>query len=310
MPHQTVVIVNPSSAKGTTAEQFARCRSEIESLLNAPEILYTEGQLDATRLAREKIKQGAELIVVVGGDGTINEVVNGFFDAENKLINPNAVLGILPSGTGDDFRRTLGWSAGIRPNISRLRHGRVKHVDLGFVTASDGEGSQRQTFFINVASCGLSGLVAQRMKHASRRWGSSFAYYWTTVKSIWNYHQPVISTEFDGKKVLHPKCSLVAYANGQYFGGGMNIAPGARVDDARFDQITVSKMNLAFFLRDGHKVYKGEHVNLPQVTRSRGRVSFVESQTEEPVFIEADGEDAGQLPAKFEILPGALPLLV
>jgi YegS/Rv2252/BmrU family lipid kinase len=310
MPAQTVVIVNPSSAKGSTAEQFAGVRSELESLLGGPQILFTQGLLDATRIARDKIRQGATLIVVVGGDGTINEVVNGFFDEQGELINPKTSLGILPSGTGDDFRKTLGWTKGIRPNIARLRQGQVKHIDLGLVKASDGEGGTRQNYFVNVASCGLSGSVSKQMKTATRAFGSSFAYYWTTVKTLWSYHQPTIRTELDGKRVLHPKCSLVAYANGQYFGGGMNIAPGARIDDGRFDQITVSKMGLLFFLRDGHKVYKGTHIGMPQVSRARGRVAFVESQTEEPVYIEADGEDAGQLPAKFEIVPGVLPLLV
>src|SRR3989338_10656463 len=148
------------------------------------------------------------------------------------------------------------------------------------------------------------------MREKERTFGASISYYLQTIKAIWSYEPKQIRVNIDGKNIQHPDCSLLAFANGQYFGGGMQIAPGARMDDGRFDEIAVSKMGLGFFLRHGLSVYRGKHLSLPQVYKMRGHVALVESLSKQPVYIEADGEDAGELPARFEILSRCLPVLV
>ena len=163
---------------------------------------------------------------------------------------------------------------------------------------------------MNVASCGISAVIAKNMREKERSLGASLSYYLQTIKAIWSYRPTHIRVNIDGKNIQHPECSLLVFANGRYFGGGMQIAPGAILDDGRFDEIAVSKMGLGFFLRHGLSVYRGKHLTLPQVYKMRGRVALVESLSKEVVFIEADGEDAGELPARFEILSRCLPVLI
>ncbi len=262
-------------------------------------VLKTEHIGHATQITRDQVSQGASVILVMGGDGTLNEVVNALGE------NSKTPLGILPSGSGNDTAKSFGWPEDNKGQVRRLLNSQVKHIDLGLVVSKT-----QKRYFLNVASCGISAVIAKNMREQERRTRASWSYYLQTVKAIWSYKPTQIRANLDGKNILHPDCSLLAFANGQYFGGGMQIAPGARFDDGRFDKIAVSKMGLGFFLRHGMSVYRGKHLDLPQVYKMRGRVALVESLSKEPVYIEADGEDAGELPAKFEILSRCLPVLI
>ncbi len=272
---------------------------EIKANWPQTQVLETRYAGHARAIAREQIAIGVSAILVLGGDGTTNEVVNAM--GEDCRIP----LAVLPGGSGNDAAKTLGWSSDPRVLIRQLGNAQVKMVDLGLVTSGAGK-----RYFLNVASCGISAMIAKGQRHEKMAAHPGLAYYLETIRAILRYKPSQIQVELDGKLIKHPDCSLLAYANGQYFGSGMKIAPNAQIDDGRLDEIAVSKMGLGFFLRHGLKVYKGTHLELPQVYKMRGRVAIVESISQDPVYIEADGEDAGQLPARFEILPRCLPVLV
>lgn len=293
------LIVNPQSNQGQGCKNLDSLLPEMQATWPHIKVLETQRAGHATDLAREQIALGVSVILVMGGDGTLNEVVNALGEYSRTP------LGILAGGSGNDTAKSLGWPADPRNMMRYLLNARVKMLDLGVVTSQT-----QKRYFLNVASCGISAAIAHQMRERRRQTTGSWAYYLETLRAIWSYKPQQIQVDIDGKHIQHPDCSLLVFANGQYFGGGMQIAPGARLDDGRFDEIAVSKMGLGFFLRHGLKVYSGKHLDLPQVYKMRGRVAKVECTSKEPVYIEVDGEDAGQLPARFEILPKCLPVLV
>jgi YegS/Rv2252/BmrU family lipid kinase len=293
------LIVNPHSNQGCAAQTLKTLLPEMEATWPNLRVFMTEYKYHATELTRNQILSGASVILVMGGDGTLNEVVNAL--GEHSKIP----LGILPSGSGNDTAKSFGWTEDGKSQIRRLLNAQVKMIDLGLVISKT-----QKRYYLNVASCGISAVIAKNMREQERKIGASLAYYWQTLKAIWSYRPTHIRVNIDGKNIQHPDCSLLVFANGRYFGGGMQIAPGARVDDGRFDEIAVSKMGLGFFLRHGLSVYKGRHLDLPQVYKMRGHKALVESLSKEPVYVEADGEDAGELPARFEILSRCLPVLI
>lgn len=293
------LIVNPRSNQGHAVLDLQALLPEMEANWKNLKIFETQSQNHATELTREQVSKGASVILVMGGDGTLNEVVNALGE------NSKTPLGILPCGSGNDTAKSFGWSEDGRGQVRRLSNAIVKKIDLGLVISK----TQRR-YFLNIASCGISAVIAKNMREKERRIGASLSYYLQTLKTIWSYKPAHIRVSLDGKNIQHPDCSLLAFANGRYFGGGMQIAPGAVLDDGRFDEIAVSKMGLGFFLQHGLSVYRGKHLELPQVYKMRGRVALVESLSKEPVFIEADGEDAGELPARFEILSRCFPVLI
>ncbi|MBL4818668.1 MAG: diacylglycerol kinase family lipid kinase [Deltaproteobacteria bacterium] len=294
-----VLIVNPRSNQGRIHVDDAKLVPALKATWPHLKVFKTQAVGHATELTLQQVDQNASVIIVLGGDGTLNEVVNGL--GEQSVVP----LAVLPRGSGNDTARSLGWPADANALIRRLLSAQVKHLDLGLVTSKT-----RKRYFLNVASCGISAVIAQGIREQEHKISPTWGYYFETLKAIVRYKPKQIKVKIDGKPLSYPNCSLLAFANGQYFGGGMHIAPRAQMDDGRFDEIVVSKMGLLFFLRHGLKVYRGKHLGLPQVYRMRGRTAFVESTSQTPVLIEADGEDAGELPARFEILPRCFPVLI
>ncbi|MEI6805318.1 MAG: diacylglycerol kinase family protein [Myxococcaceae bacterium] len=293
------LIVNPHSNQGKALQSLEAILPELKANWPNIRVFHTKTIGHATQITREQIVAGASVILVMGGDGTLNEVVNALGE------NSKVPLGILPSGSGNDTAKSFSWSEDIKGQVRRLMNAQVKMVDLGLVISKT-----QKRYFLNVASCGISAVIAKNMREQERKTGAPLWYYLQTLKAIWSYRPTQIRVNIDGKNIQHPDCSLLAFANGQYFGGGMQIAPGARMDDGRFDEIAVSKMGLGFFLRHGLSVYRGKHLDLPQVYKMRGQVALVESLSKQPVYVEADGEDAGELPARFEIFSRCLPVLI
>ncbi|HOT51847.1 MAG TPA: diacylglycerol kinase family protein, partial [Candidatus Hydrogenedentes bacterium] len=240
--------------------------------------------------------------------GTINEVINGFF--ENGLpINPDAVLAVLTSGTGRDFRRTYGMPEGVDEQIERMAASELRTIDLGKLTFINEQGAEETRYFGNIASFGLSGATdraVNRLKFA-KRFGGKFAFFVGMLKALLMYrNQPVriqIDDVFD--KVL--RVSTAAVCNGQYFGGSMHIAPQAVPDDGLFDVVIIHDLSLPTLLRNVGTIYRGEHVANEHVTIVRGRrITALPVEGAGEVLLDVDGEAPGRLPATFEIVPAAI----
>ena len=306
------VVVNPRSANGRTGRDWRGIERALSDAYPHMSVAFTRARREATQLVRNALREGHHEIIAIGGDGTINEAVNGFFDV-NGAISPDAVFGYVTSGTGGDFRKTFGVEAGADAAIARLKEASVRAIDIGRVSCLSRNGEPQTRYFANIASFGLSGAVVDAVNRAriAKLFGGSFAFAFHSATAMLAYRDRVVRIMVDGEYDEIAGISTVAVANGQYFGGGMRVAPGAVADDGAFDVVVMGGAPKRKMLADMKLIYTGEHIANPNVRVLRGRkiVAVPVAETRgRPVLIETDGESAGRLPATFEILPRALNL--
>ncbi len=306
------VVVNPRSANGRTGREWRTIECALGAAFPHMSVAFTEKRGQATQLVRLALSEGHHEIIAVGGDGTINEAVNGFFDA-NGPISPDAVFGFVTSGTGGDFRKTFRVAAGHGPAIERLKCAAVRPIDVGRLTCLDERGRPIVRHFANIASFGLSGSIVSRVNRAriAKLFGGSFAFAFHSALGMLAYSHRAVRIICDNGFDEMVAISTVAVAKGQYFGGGMRVAPGAQPDNGQFDVVIMEASDKAQMLADMKQIYTGEHITNPAVRVVRARKVTVAPLAENkgrPVLIETDGESAGRLPAMFEILPRALNL--
>lgn len=311
MRKSVAFIINPASGFGKTRKKIKSIIKEIKEQREDAKIFETFHALHAISLTKEALKNGIERIVVVGGDGTLNEVVNGFFDQHGMLLNPDASLAVVPSGSGSDFVRSITQKETLSETIAYALNGEAKLCDVGFVEAKDANGQDVSRHFMNVSSLGLSGLVAGYMRTMTRKLGPTAAYFMATVKAINTLKpQTIIITDELGVEQTISNCCLASFANGQYYGSGMKIAPMARLDDGLLDIIAIKDLNVSFFLMNGYRVYQGTHLELDNVKMSRASSCIVRALGNAPMYIETDGELFAQLPAKYSIKHAVLRVVV
>jgi YegS/Rv2252/BmrU family lipid kinase len=300
----TVLVINPQSAGGKTERRWPQLRATIHEAYGPFEERFTRGHGDAIRVTREALRAGAELIVAVGGDGTINEVVNGFFDGDDA-INPAAAFGILPAGTGGDFIKTLSVPRDTAAAAANLRSP-ARAIDVGRLRYVATDGKEATRYFINIASFGIGGLVDRYANQSSKALGGTLSFAIATLKAGASYKNVSCEIRCDGGSAKEGRIYNVAVANGRYFGGGMKIAPNAALDDGYFDVVTLGDFNFGDMLLRGLDVYSGKHLQNPKVTVVRARKIEARALNGSEVLLDVDGEQPGRLPATFELLPGAL----
>ena len=305
-------IVNPKSSHGRTRGNWPKMHKALEAALGPVEVAFTDAQMAATLRTREALQDGVDLIIAVGGDGTINEVVNGFFapptGPENVLLRPGAELTLLTSGSGGDFRKTFGLPLDLPGQIDRIAHGSVRAIDVGRLDYTDHDGHPASRYFNNIASFGLSGLVSRRVNEAtfSKRINSRFAFFWASVRSLFGYAMPRCRIQVDDQPAFELGINTAAVCNGQFFGAGMQFAPNARPDDGLFDLVIMHDMSTREMLRDPNAVYSGKHILHPKVRSLQARRVVAEALPGPPALLDVDGETPGRLPATFTILPAVL----
>lgn len=305
---RVVVIVNPRSQGGALGRRWSELADTIRRALPF-EVARTEGPGDATRLAAQALRAGAEVVVAVGGDGTINEVANGFF-ADGQPVAPGAALAILPFGTGGDFVRTAripkDWAAAVEV----LARGARRTIDVGRLDHATRDGGPGVRMFVNIASFGLSGVTDRFVNQGQKRLGGKLSFFAATTRALLAYDNQRVHLVFDEQPAdaVDMTINTVAVANGRYFGGGMMVAPDADVSDGLFDVTIWSGYGLADFVLKSGGIYSGAHVKWKGTRTLRCR--DVKADSQERVLIDCDGEQPGRLPCRMTILPGAIRLKV
>jgi diacylglycerol kinase (ATP) len=303
----TLVIVNPASAGGRTGREWPRVHRCLVDAGVEFEARMTSTGGDATRMAREGLREGFARVVAVGGDGTLNEVVNGFFDPETRqAVNPEAALGMLPSGTGGDFRKTACIPLAHASACALLARGDVRSIDAGRIDYHGG-GAPGPRWFVNIADCGIGGDVVHRVNASRKSAGGTLTFLYHSLAALMTFGSRMVRVDVDGTVTEGPMQNVVV-ANAQYFGGGMRIAPEARLDDGLFDVVLLADMGRRKALTGFGTLYRGRHVGRPGVTVSRGRVVTVTPLEQRPVLFDVEGEQVGRAPATLTCLPGALRL--
>lgn len=308
---RTLLIVNPKSQNGALGKRWPQLSQIARRKLGSFEEAFTKSQGDATRIARQALDKGIELVVAIGGDGTINEVANGFFD-KGAPIAPQAIMGILPFGTGGDFRKSAHIPNDFEKATTVLAIGNNRRIDLGRLDYTLRDGGKDQRIFVNIASFGMSGEIDEQVNTSSKRLGGKLSFMFATARVGLRFKAKRVRIIFDADPATALECeiSTVAVANGRYFGGGMLIAPKAELDDARFDVVAIEAMSITETMRNGKRLYKGTHLELDKVSHRRARSLFAEALDGQDVLIDMDGEVPGVLPATFSIMPKALRLIV
>lgn len=304
---KSVVIANPAAAAGTVGRRWEQHNRTITEVYGLSEVIFTSCRGEATELTRRALRDGAERIVAVGGDGTINEVVNGFFDERGEALGAGAALALYPAGTGGDLARSLGLDGGERDRA--LLEVSERRCDLGRATLRTRNGDEVLRYFINIASFGASGLIVEKVNTTTKRFGGRASFMWGTMKGLLAYRNQRLRVRVDDVFEEDVLVNTVAVANGRYFGGGMMVAPEARVDDGLFDIVIIGDISVGTFVRYSGRIYAGTHGTLPEIRMMRGKRVTVTPLAREPVLVDTDGEQAGVVPAEFEIVPRALRLI-
>ncbi len=306
---RTTVIANPKSQGGKLGKRWTEVAEHLQRVFPFDEQM-TQGVGDATRLAREALKAGAERVVAIGGDGTVNEVVNGFFE-DGKPIAPDATFGLIPFGTGGDFRRTVGLPQDIADAAAAIAGGQRRKIDVGKLSFVATDGTPATRMFANIASFGVSGVVDRLVNESGKKLGGKLSFMFASVRATWSYKNQRVQITLDGKDRIDLSINTVAVANGKFFGGGMKVAPDAELDDATFDVVAIGDLGMGEVLKMSRKIYKGDHLSMDKVSVRRAKV--VEAEGIDPaavIELDVDGENPGRLPARFEIVPAALWLAV
>jgi YegS/Rv2252/BmrU family lipid kinase len=301
------VILNPASAGGRTLRRWPATMLALKAAGVPFEVHRTTGPGDATHAVRAALQGGRRIIVAVGGDGTLNEVVNGFFDSAGGPIGGDAMLGLLPSGTGGDFRRAVGIPSDIDAAARLIAVGSVRRIDAGRIEFAGGE----RRFFINIADCGMGGEVVARVNRSTYKGGGargSAIFLGTSLATLLRYVSRTARIDIDGT-VIERDVRSVVIANGRYFGGGMHVAPNAVFDDGQFDVIVIGETGRTRALTGIPSLYRGRHLNRREVEVYRARTVQVTCDGE-PMLFDVEGDQVGTTPATLTCLPDAITLCV
>jgi YegS/Rv2252/BmrU family lipid kinase len=307
-----LVIVNPASADGATRDAWPKIASDLRTHFGAFSVAFTEAAGHGRQLAAEAAKQGVKLIIACGGDGTISEVVNGILES-----NGATELGVLPSGTGGDFRRTLRMPNNVAAAARALRNGRTRTIDAGRVTFVNDSGERETRFFVNVASFGMSTAVLDKTASgeakkwipgfAPRKLSSKLSYAAATVQTTLSSTPTEVHVQLDELPERRLRVAEFCVANARYYGGAMKIAPDAKLDDGQFDIIVIGDASAFRILANSPRLYFGAHLRMNEVTHALAKQVLARSvKNDEEVRVELDGEVVGRLPATFQIMPLAL----
>lgn len=303
-PH---LIVNPASAHGRTGRHFDDIARAVQGALGDFEFTFTRRRGDGALLAREIALAGANLVVAVGGDGTASEVIDGLMEA--RAASPRvggSAFGFISRGTGGDLRRSLGCPLDAAGAALVLAGPSERLIDLGRVEFVGHDGQPQARHFVNVAGFGVAGRVVRNVERMGKVLGGRTTFMIASAQALVGWQDQPVRWRVDGGSWREERITSVSVCNGRYFGGGMMVAPAARLEDGLFDVTVWKGFGLRDFVLKKSMLYDGSHVRLPNTTTARGVVVEAEPLGREPVLLDIDGEQPGMLPARFTILPGVL----
>ena len=298
------LIVNPRAGRGAVGKTLPVLLTALEERGLEYRTIETTARGNAAEAARQVLDAGGQFIVAVGGDGTVHEVVNGMFEGETP-VNPEAVLGIAAGGSGCDFVRTFGLDRKPQVVAKHLDGDHTMLIDIGVAEYVDAGGNVKRSLFANIAEVGYGAEVVRRAERYPR-WFGRVRYLLAAYASIAGGQRPETTLKVAHTEKTAPLVELVV-ANGQFFGGGMKVAPRALPDDGKFNVQMYTGRRSQFFLGT-MKIYRGEHLPDPEITEYQSPTAEVAPVP--PQLVEADGEVLGHTPARFWLLERAVRLKI
>ena len=301
-------VVNPNSGNRRTARDWPKLHKCFLQNDIDIEYKYTSRQGEGIALTKQAQDAGYKKIIAVGGDGTVNEVLNGLFADRDELIK-DTELAVLEHGTGSDFVRTFQQKKGIENFISLIKRNKWVKVDVGKIDFQSFNGSIESRYFLNAVNLGIGAEVVNRVNNnSSKALGSKLTYFTGTIAALLSSKNIEVSCHLDNEEIIEGKFKGIIVCNGQYMGGGMHIAPQAQTDDGLFDIVFIKDISKVRFLSRFPTIYLGKHINLPDIAIYRSKeISMI---TREQTIFDADGEIPGLTPLNFQIIPRCLSLRI
>lgn len=299
------VVMNPRAGGGRMTAEWPALARAIQEKLGPFQLAATQRAGEASSLAEQLANEGAGLVIAAGGDGTLGEVADGLLRAR---LRPE--LGLIPIGTGVDFRRNLTLGTTPPEAVEAIASGRRRVIDAGRVSYVADDGSPGTKHFINIASLGLSGPTVRAVNAAKAKGRSGkFTFLFHTLAQMLGYRAQAVRVRIDEAETIEARIAVVAVANGRYFGAGLMVAPDALLDDGLFDVVIVQAANKLTLMRTLSTAYDGGHKASPLCTFRRCRsISIEPVEAGDEVLIDIDGESPGRAPMRVEVLHGALTL--
>ncbi len=312
MTADTLVIVNPASAGGRTGKRWPTTADQLAAAGVDVDVHFTTQPREATARTRQALEAGYRRVVGVGGDGTLNELVNGYFGADGSAIAPNASLGLIPSGTGGDFRRTARLLTA-REAIAALVADQTRRIDVGRIDSQQpGVHGQTRHWFLNIADWGVGGDVVARVNNSRFKAGGArgtAVFLGISLQQLLTYGLRGVRVSLDDREIDRDVSNVVV-ANGRCFGGGMRIAPKAQLADGLFDVVLIGRMSRVQTFANIPRLYRGTHIGRPGIEHFRARVVRVEPTGPEALNFEAEGEFIGAGAATITCIPDAVSFVM
>jgi diacylglycerol kinase (ATP) len=303
---QVAVIVNPAAGGGRMGRIWPAAEAVLSRRFASIAVAITQGPGDGRRLAAEFTRQGMELIVAAGGDGTASEVADGMLTAAAGARAPD--LALLPVGTGSDLARSLGIGRDFAVLADAIAAGPTRELDAAQVSYRLEDGTEQRRHVLNIASLGISADIARAVNASPKRLLTGKGLFaWHTLRELARYRGVELSVRVDGAAVFSGPSALVAVANNHSFAGGMMIAPDARMDDGLLDVVVVRDAPRLTLIRALRLVYDGSHRRLDLCSFHRGSTVEIAASSRK-AGLEIDGETAGFTPVSVRVLPRALRL--
>lgn len=303
----TLFIINPASARGTTRKRWQEARKQfIKVGLTFDEQQTTEAG-EAASITKNAIKSGIKHIIAVGGDGTLNEVMNGYLDESVTTLKQDVAIGLLPSGTGSDFRRSIGFLKN-EDSVRAIVAAQTRVIDAIKVEFVDQSGKQIARHSMNVVSFGLGGEVTTYVNNWRATWpnwiGGNIRFVAAAVLALKQFKNRNVTVTIDDKPALSIQSNLIVVGNGRFAGGGMMLAPQAELDDGLLDVVLTNCATRMNVIGELPRVYSGGLLKNPKVSLHKAKTVLIEA--DEKMAIDIDGETVGFTPAQITIVPGAV----
>jgi diacylglycerol kinase (ATP) len=290
-PHIAFIIHGKVAAK---EKLIAKARSLFDGLA-VLEFLITQSGKNATLCATEAIKHGAQILIAVGGDGTVNEVANAILFHSNRS---KLKMGILPYGKGNDFVRSMGIGRDLATLRDNIKLGKTKTIDAGKLEFVGKEGEKSRRYFVNIADVGLGGLATQMLRAGKPMWSSNLTYFWVIIKSFMKYRPA--NVRFTSHGFYHEgKVMSICMANGRYFASGLGIAPEAKLDDGKLDWVILGEISIWDYLKYIPSLKRANKIRHTEVSYHRGTECNITSEV--PLPIDMDGEFVGYTPMRCQV---------
>ncbi|MCP5464359.1 MAG: diacylglycerol kinase family lipid kinase [Deltaproteobacteria bacterium] len=307
---RTFLIANPTAGHGQLKRQWkSRIQPFLKKELAHFDFEFTKNKAHATELTQQALQNGYNLIVAMGGDGTINEVINGFFE-KGKNTHPEACLGILPFGSGGDFIRSLKFERDYQKAAHHLQGKKTKAIDVGWIKFKDRKQADR--YFVNIANVGLVAEIMSKVNSKYKRLPALARYLSGSFQGFFSHHNQDVRLHLAGKGAMETKLTNLIIANGSYFGRGMHPAPNARLDDGLFEIILLKDMSFLKLCLHFPEIYARKKVASASFLDHHESASIqIESLGEKDALrYEMDGEVYGHGDAQITLLKQKLKIKI